>query len=258
MPVPANYAQWRGSISGIQSVTSLLHDTCLSKQFSIVFYIIRDTGNVPVVPSPANISQCIANLNTVFSRICVSFTSCSTVMINNYTHNDWRIATTESMVTNNFNTPNTINIYLPRTILSGQMGYTYPPNSNPKRIIVLEKNLLTTNTLSASVIHEMGHFFGLVHTSDEIGLPVTPAPPVGVTSFEFVNGNNCATNGDGICDTEADCFPLPNGTRDGNNEYYVRPIDNFMSNVTTSRCRFTQMQYNLMSRVILTQLLFLH
>lgn len=78
----------------VQSLTyPLKHDTCLDKKFSIVFYVIQDSV-LPVpgvgVATQQTLNALMTNINNVFKRICVSFTSCSTVLIPNYQYNQWK------------------------------------------------------------------------------------------------------------------------------------------------------------------------
>jgi phage-related protein len=93
----------------------------------------------------------------------------------------------------------------------------------------------------------MGHFFGLYHTFDQ---------DFGV---ELVDGSNCETTGDLVCDTEADPtdegdhlpYPDCNYTgpymTDANGDYYVPPTNNIMSYYSFDCiCRFTPQQYNRM------------
>jgi hypothetical protein len=137
----------------------------------------------------------------------------------------------------------------------------------------------------AELLHQVGHFFGLPHTFDEInpagastvipGPPANASPPV--TTLEYVNRTNlqnCLEHGDGFCDTEADPFPSAaagatlysgpqgftraSGLRDGHGDFYVGPWDNIMSSYSASRCRFTQQQYNYMAYIIMTRRLYLH
>jgi hypothetical protein len=179
--------------------------------------------------------------------------NCSTAVIPNHVYNEWTRPDTEKYIVPNWHTDKTISVYLPATITGTVAGYAYYPGG--KDVIVIEKSWIASDIVTP---HEFGHFFGLPHTHDEIGGTVNPPPPPGVTSNEFVARTNCYQQGDGFCDTEADCFPQPNGTKDGNGEYYVRPIDNIMSYHTSTSCRFTQEQYYFMARVILTQRLYLH
>ena len=81
--------------------------------------------------------------------------------------------------------------------------------------------------------HETGHIFGLSHTFN----------PDDSQTLELVNGSNCTTEGDGICDTPADPY-IPNDTtgivwvedcafiydeKDANGEFYDPDLGNIMS-----------------------------
>jgi hypothetical protein len=129
---------------------------------------------------------------------------------------------------------------------AGAAGYaplatSLPPN--PKDIIVIKKN--TVNLMKKTICHELGHFFGLYHTFE--------------TKFgaELVNGSNCKTTGDLICDTEAD-IQTPNITncqyagadKDAKGNFYFPPIGNIMS-FHDCFCKFTTEQYNKMAYVFL-------
>ena len=250
--VPPNYGKWRNNVATVNNlVTTLKHDICVNKKFSIVFYVVADSNQTWGNVSANDLDSSIALLNRTFRRICVSFMNCSTVVIPNFEYNNWEKTATENMVVGNWHADSTINIYLPAVINGTPSGYAYLPGS--KNVIVIEKASISSNT----VLHEMGHFFGLVHTHHEIGGPVSPPPPSGVGSNEFVDRTNCYTHGDGFCDTEADCYPMAN-IKDGFNKYYVIPKDNIMSYHGNSRCRFTQEQYNFMALVMQTQRLYLH
>jgi hypothetical protein len=277
--------------AAINSPTLLPQDTCLNKKFSVVFYVILDYANsLPGTP-PANVATYLATypfstvinqLNTAFARLCVTFENCKTVAIPNYTYNTWQAGIIDSVIVDNWYTPNTLNIYIPTNLTSGYPidahAYASPlPTGTvaPKDFIVIQKNnILVANGVSfidSDLLHAVGHFFGLVHTSDEI----SGLPPFGngIISHELVDGSNSATNGDGLEDTEADCYPIHHniniqpvplcnydytpGVRDVNGNYYTPPVDNIMSGYNC-RCRFTQQQYNKMAKTILTKRLYLH
>jgi hypothetical protein len=271
-----DFFKWRNQVISVQNLVSTLkHDTCLNKKFSIVFYIVLDSNYQPGV-SPANLSTAINMLNTAFSRICVSFANCSTVYIPKHPYNDWFQNPHEAQITSNWYTTQTINFYLVNSLAGNPNigGYTYMPGTpGNKDVIVMRKAALNTTTL----YHLFGHFFGLPDTYAEIAPvpPAVPGPPPGVTSHEWFNriAANCYTHGDGFCDTEADPYnvgyndnvnPIPPcffdyGPQDGQSNYYTPPVDNYMSEYRgTCRCRYTQEQYNFMARVILTQKLYLH
>jgi hypothetical protein len=282
--LPADYARWRNTVVQTQNLVSTLkHDTCINKKFSIVFYLIEDSINTYTNPVNVNnfisasIVPVINTLNLAFKRICVSFQNCSTVVIPNYPYNTWTQNIIEPVVTNNWYTTKTINFYLPAGLsgaggVNNSAGYTYMPGApgNNKDIIVMSKAQLS-NTVT--LMHLFGHFFGLPNTQDEIGSPVIPGPVAPSGSYEYFDRTNCYTNGDGFCDTEADCYPanfnnttppippchLDYGHVDGLGKYYTPPVDNFMSEYNKlCRCKFTQEQWNFMARVMITSRFYLH
>lgn len=271
-------------------VLNLKHDTCLDKKFSIVFYFIQNNMMTlgPATYSLPNGVQSIRDsiifrLNKVFKPICVSFVNCTTVVIPNHPFNDWTKNGIDTIVTSNWYTEKTINLYLPETVLgapgSHPTNYAYPPppnNQTPaKDVIVVEKaSISTTNTsrfIGDDLIHAFGHFFGLPHTFDEINpnLAATPPPPPGVLSKEYYDRSNCYLHGDGFCDTDADPWPTGStqgsppfcfygsGIKDGKGDFYLAPSENFMS-ASSCRCKFSQEQYNYMAYIILTRRLYLH
>lgn len=247
-------------------VKTIDHDTCVDKKFSIVFYIILDSNYTVGTTTPLTLSNVIDTLNSTFKPICVSFENCSTVLIPQYPFRKWRKAITDPVVTSNWYTHNTINIYIVDTIkdlisipeFGG--GYTYPPPAMPgdstKDVLVFEDAILP-NTESG-IFHQFGHFFGLNHTHDEVGTgpAAVPGPLAGAVSQEFADGSNCNEHGDCLCDTEADGGPNSTGT-DGKGVRYLQPVDNFMAPYPTG-CRYTQQQYNKMARCIATRRLYLH
>jgi hypothetical protein len=228
------------------------HDTCLKKKLSVVFYVFLDSTGAPGV-TQAQINACIDTLNRYFDPICITFESCSTKYVPEYEYNEWDKTVHEPKMVGNYNyyTEKTINIYLVSNLMNpGGNGYAHMPGSS-RDLIVLRKSALSGLT----PVHEMGHYFGLPHTFDQIG-----------TATEVVVRTNCFTDGDGFCDTDADPFPTGSwpaicnyqyGPKDSNNDYYVPPVDNIMS-YWTCRCRFTQEQYNFMAYIYVTARSYLH
>jgi hypothetical protein len=248
----------------------LLHDTCLRKKFSIVFYVILDSSYSSGAINTATLNALVDSINNKFKKICVKFENCSTVFIPNHSYSKWSRTSTEMVVTASWYTDKTLNYYIVDSIKNNPLeanGYTFSPKTptnltTPKKdLIVMEKGDIVLNTFAvnpAPTLHQLGHFFGLPHTHDEINpaMPATPPPPTGVVSKEFADGSNCQIHGDGFCDTEAD--PGPIGTiADGMGNYYIIPKDNYMTYYGT-RCRFTQEQYNAMAYYIFTKRLYLH
>lgn len=146
---------------------------------------------------------------------------------------------------------NTVNVYFtPKLIFDGKRigGIASFPTQFPQGIIVSNSDAGSAGEPS-TLTHEMGHYFGLFHTHE--------------TSFgrELVNGSNCSTTGDKICDTPAD--PELNSSnisscnytgdaRDQNGDLYRPEPKNFMS-YAPHECRveFTPEQIEMMREIVL-------
>ncbi len=265
-----------------QMVSATDHDTCLNKKFSIVFYAFQDSAfalNVNAM-NTVTIQSIIDTLNARFGRICVSFESCSLKVIPNYEYNTWTEAF-DDVVTTNWFTPQTINVYLVEMVVdrpyNEKNGYAhnsqliYGTRMTNRNAIVINCRLGVFE-LAKTTLHVFGHFFGLHDTFAEMGSPASPPPLLNYMSNEFADRSNCYVNGDLLCDTEADPFPVsyyealpPAGSycqyypviKDGRQDWYTPPLDNLMS-MYNCRCRFTQEQYNRMARFILNYRMDLH
>ena len=97
------------------------------------------------------------------------------------------------------NIPNILNIYFVESISSGGngiCGYTYLPGSPSQYYdVIVMDNQCTTNASGDTLLHEFGHHWNLIHTHGVQN---------GTLTDELVNGSNCQTAGDRICDTPAD------------------------------------------------------
>lgn len=222
-------------------------ENCLGKQLSITAYIVRDSLGNPGI-TQATILNAIQLLNADFAPICLSFQICQFIYINNYNYDNYKFADHENEIYTLYATPNTINMYFVTNLVGPNggdaCGYAYFPGG--RDLIVIKKGCTgSVKTIS----HEMGHFFGLYHTFE--------------TSLgaELINGGNCSTAGDLICDTPAD----PGGTngsdcqmnpylQDASGNWYVPQIGNIMSYYSDNcKCGFTSQQYNRIAQKFLTQ-----
>ncbi|MBE7508620.1 MAG: hypothetical protein HS118_00275 [Bacteroidia bacterium] len=219
---------------------------CLGKKLSITVYIFRDSlGNDGI--TQASINSAVQIMNADFAPMCLSFEVCRFVYVDNYNYNNYNFFKHEDEVYNLYYTPNTINMYFSGKVLGPTgilvCGYSHFPGG--RDMIFITKGCAGDGkTLS----HEMGHFFGLYHTF-ETG-----------TGVELINGSNCLTAGDLICDTPAD----PGGSSgidcqlnpylaDINGNWYVPQIGNIMSYYSPAcKCGFTTQQFNRMIQQFLT------
>jgi hypothetical protein len=282
-----------GSVAFVQNPVSILNEDCIQKKISIVFYVIQDSS-LSIPPGTGTImpllNQAIVDLNQVFSKICIVFENCSTVVIPDYNYNAWIAGTSDSTIFNNFYTAKTLNVYLPKFINASPLdGYTYCSptpglNSVPKDYIVVTFGSLFIpiptiyDIPRAALMHAFGHYFGLPETSRELGPPANPPPPppvlngLSIVSHEYSDGSNSTINGDMTEDTEADPYPgdanpypspplyqcrCDHRQKDGKGEFYFPPVDNLMSQ-WTCRCRFTPLQYNKMANFIRAYRMHLH
>ena len=151
----------------------------------------------------------------------------------------------EAAMTATHNVDNVINIYFANTVTSsssgsGLCGYAYFPGGEE---VILMANSCATN--GSTLSHEMGHFFALSHTHGNSNSTLTE---------ELVDGSNCETTGDFICDTPADpqlsfsnvtasCVYTGNAI-DANNQFFDPDPLNIMS-YSRKDCRtlFSPQQY---------------
>jgi len=121
----------------------------------------------------------------------------------------------------------------------------------PGTLCIVRKSSIGKHTTS----HETGHCLGLFHTYDSRGL-----------GLEFINGTDCDSRGDLMCDTKADpysffgenCFSIDtvNNTYDGycedgfGNRNYDPPYHNLMSYWRNNPQSFTSDQFAAMNNVI--------
>ncbi len=207
----------------------------LNRKLSVVAHIVKDSLGVPAHTETA-IAAAVAGLNPLFDPIKISFAVCDYRYIDNYNFYDLIKEEKEPEMLANFYENNVINLYcVDHITLAGDSvgGYAYMPGG-PDVIVLAQMS---------AIAHEMGHFFGLLHTFDTDN------------GVELVNGSNCETAGDLICDTDADPY-YEDMPMDGCNieedlvdtlgVYYVPPTNNIMSYYGCA-CKFTQGQYRRMA-----------
>lgn len=203
-------------------------------------HIIRSskgTGGLSV----SELNNAISNLNAIFANAYMEFFLCDGI---NYINDDalcyYKKSDENDLIERN-NVPNLINIYITDYVenASHESICGYSNNTKGNDFIVIKTSCMTNNS---SLAHELGHFFSLMHTHGPND-----------TTTELVNGNNCDTDGDGICDTPADpklssdtinnfCEYTGNLT-DENGDHY-NPLTNNMMSYSLKGCRtvFTPQQ----------------
>ena len=189
-------------------------------------HVVREsdsTGGLTVV----DISFVMNMLNTYYINSNIQFYECDSInYINSSSYYDFD-ANDEGVFCSPNDIQNVINIYYFNSVTSssgsGLCGYAYFP-PGPDRVIMDNSCAMNGST----IVHEIGHYLSLYHTH---------GPTNTGTTTELVNGSNCSSAGDDLCDTPAD----PNlsglvsacqytGTAlDANGQSYVPDPTNIMS-----------------------------
>nr|WP_321243864.1 T9SS type A sorting domain-containing protein [uncultured Psychroserpens sp.] len=157
-------------------------------------HIIRNDGGTGGL-SESQLNAAIANMNVFYANAFLEFFLCDGInYIDSSEYYDFETDEQDAMTTIH-NLDNAINIYFANSVVSstsgsGLCGYAFFPGG-PE--VILMDNSCAVN--GSTLPHEVGHFFALSHTH---------GPVNGTLTTELVDGSNCDTDGDLICDTPAD------------------------------------------------------
>lgn len=191
--------------------------------------IVRKTDGTGGISS-TDLQNAMEELNTAYTVANVQFYECSKAYVNSDTYYDFNTSE-EAALAAAYEVSNVVNIFHCNTVTNAAgtasyCGYAYYPGGSDR---VLMKNSCTTN--GSTLIHELGHYFSVRHTHN--------------ANNELVNGSNCSTAGDEICDTPADpnlsgvvsgaCVYTGVAT-DANGDSYTPQTTNYMSYARKS-CR---------------------
>jgi Pregnancy-associated plasma protein-A/Secretion system C-terminal sorting domain len=213
----------------------------------------------------SQIHDIIKHVNTVFEPINLKFIIRDNKIDHIYDSNYYNLnIKDEGTLRRKNDDVDGINLYFAHSIVLPDLtllnGYAVLPNlskgSNFIFLSYLENSSEDFRLLKEKIlIHELGHYFGLLHTFQD-------SNDQNITKRELVTrsvGANCSTMGDQLCDTPADPFekapsisalgcaePLPPTLLDLNGDRYTPPTDNFMSYQNKCTNRFTDQQYQKM------------
>jgi hypothetical protein len=208
-----------------------------AKTVRVVFHICRNDDGSNSAATEAYLEGELAKVRNEYQPWNICFALVGFTYINNTTLNTLMNSSNSTHRSNLFanDWSNVLNIYCHQELRNdngtGLIGTAYDiPNTH--------LSLDIPENFDGVLSHEIGHCLGLFHTFE--------------TYFgnELVNGSNCSTAGDLICDTPAD----PNGnfnsstcvytgtTRDANNQLYSPSIHNLMSYYFYCMTEFTPNQ----------------
>ncbi|MEM1119302.1 MAG: hypothetical protein AAGJ18_02575 [Bacteroidota bacterium] len=225
---------------------------CLNKEFSVVAHVVMTEADT-LVANVDSIRAVMARVNELFAPICVSFNICQLDTIANFRYDSVTVEEWDEMQViyhqqrkinlfwvNQFDFDNTL------CGVSELMGIANTENGG-----IMMRSGPCVNEFA--IAHELGRFFGVPYTFGEAD----------EQSAELVSGENCATEGDQICDTPADPYEIGdevssyvqpmnncrfvNQKRDNEGEWYVPHVGNIMSFYQDEcKCDFSDGQYRLM------------
>jgi len=246
---------------------------CVNKNYNLIAHVAVDSTNREPLYSEVALEEMVEKLNEIFSPICISFSLCDfNVLENDYALGRVRgepISKEQQLeeLKSRFSLRRRINIFFLDFVFNELCG-----TSTFEGILTLnDANIFTEQVcrgngsgIALEVAHHLGHIFGLRNTYD-------------VNTIELVDGSNCATAGDRICDTPADPFGqdertpeeqilIDNGElqeafissscefiyeiKDPNGDYYNPDMGNIMT-AYPCKCGFTQDQFRKMVETIL-------
>jgi len=139
------------------------------------------------------------NLNAIYQEGNLNFVECGAPnIIQSDVYFDFH-GSEEFALHNTYGVTKVLNVYIPGGELltstgTEVCGYANYPWAGSPDLVLVASNCMT---ISNSFAHEVGHYLGLYHTH---GITQSCGP----ITDELVNGNNCNTSGDRICDTPAD------------------------------------------------------
>jgi Pregnancy-associated plasma protein-A len=186
--------------------------------------------------SQAEVDSTMAYLSSVFSDVKIKFKASKQINFikSDYSVDDiFRDSSKEDSLCEGAYSSKYINLFVMNRSID-VVGYTHYPMLKRQRIFISRKKIL-----DPAIVHEFGHFFGLLHTFEHFG------------GEEAVKGTNCKIAGDKICDTPADPFgasfleddcQLYGKYQNANGEVFKPDMSNYMSYYGKCRHTFTALQ----------------
>lgn len=206
---------------------------CVNKTFQVHLHLVQDSlGNTTEV---SEIQESLDYTSMLFAPICIDFAICAVDSIRDYSFDSIPSPEERMELTTRLQRANRINIY----VFNHLDNDNNPDNDEIAGLGGGGIVWITSGAGGETMAHEMGHVFGLLHTFEE--------------GDELVNGSNCETAGDLVCDTPADPYVENSDTtwlagcefvfagRDANGELYQPQTGNTMS-YHCGGCGFTKGQ----------------
>lgn len=252
----------RYNISGVRNIKKFteLSDsdnfglTAGVRRVPITAHILRRSNNTGGI-SKAAIQTAVNQMNTQYRPMNIEFYVCTYNYIKSNTHYNHSFDSSRhpdyisrANIDDRHNVDKTINIYfVPNSRGVSWSSFPWMPREH---IVMWNNHVTGVGTTNVGVLgHELGHWFGLLHTFET------------ANGRELVNGSNCRTAGDAVCDTPADgrgthnrstCVYTDN-RRDANGDRYRPDVDNMMSYYFDCLDDFTNGQEQVVQTTLLNE-----
>lgn len=168
----------------------------VSRQIRVYFYIVSNTDGSNAAATPAQVEAEFADIVNDYApnNLCFANMGYGNIYNTDININIYSDSSESAAALNPYLVPNCITIFFQRRLrkkAGGQWGgYAYNIPNTFCSVATGNINLQSTTT------HEVGHCLGLIHTFEDYG----------GTIYENINGSNCSTYGDKVCDTPADPY----------------------------------------------------
>ena len=176
-----------------RSANSKGGDAPILEDIPVKVHIIRYSNGTGGL-NEFDLTQTFRHLNNEFNGARVGFSLWEGInFIDNSTLMRFKKGDEKTLIDDHY-VPGILNIYFSEYVTNASKASIcgYSENTENRDIVVL-KNSCAMN--SSTLAHEIGHILSLVHTHGVNNTSLTT---------ELVDGSNCDTDGDGICDTPAD------------------------------------------------------
>ncbi len=215
----------------------------------IKFHIIRNTDGTNGFDSN-QLLNVLNELNFYFNPRGIYFKSKGFDYTNNTALNNFATYNATFAINND---PNAVNFYFAKTPVfnpnnPSTFGSSYAGGFGNRNLVVNINEVF--NNQGKTTSHEMGHCLGLYHVFEKTNANGTTGQ--GITCFENVDGTNCLTCGDKVCDTPSNACNGSNGCSiDSSNIMYGNYIggnkDHFTAGQGTRmrnmiKCNFLNLQ----------------
>lgn len=250
------------SIFRIEKLNAVFDNRLISITYIPIrpFLVRNSSGYINLTVNQLN--QLLNDLNANFLNLSIQF-----YFLNNqysYTNDSQNYIfnlNNQSSFCNMYDVGNAINLYFFGSFTDSKIAgianfpkYIFYNNADQTNRILMATTG-SISSISSTLIHEFGHYFGLFHTHETIN------------GQEYPSGTNCSYTGDLLCDTPADPFSVISDLDDPrvcvkynwfygyyywDCSYYLfgyeynPPIYNYMSYYNSSRNSFTNGQLNRM------------